>query len=53
MHAIYEPDEHEVFGDCYMAAVDLFHPGLTFKVFFALDEKGSFQVQHAERWYFG
>ena len=48
VHAVYDPDGSEHFGDCHCAAVDLLAPGLTFRVYF----KGE-QVEHVERWHFG
>ncbi len=50
---IYEPDPAELLPDCYMAAVDLFRPGQTYKVFFKIDENGHVDVWHIERWRFG
>lgn len=52
IHAIYEPDGTEFFGDCYCAAVALFSQEFTFRVYFKIvDEK--VKVEHVERWHFG
>lgn len=50
IHAIYEPD-----GDSgwHCAAVDLFRPGMTFRLYFTLRENHEIYVEHMERWYFG
>ncbi len=53
LHAIYEPDGSGAYGDCYCAGVDLFQPGMTYRVYFKLDENNQPQVQHLERWFFG
>lgn len=52
IHAIYEPDGSEFFGDCYCAAVDLFSPAFTFRVYFKIVD-GELDIQHVERWNFG
>lgn len=52
IHAIYEPDGSEFFGDCYCAAVDLFSPAFTFRVYFKVVD-GELDIQHVERWHFG
>lgn len=49
VHAIYEPEEH----GWYTAAVDLFQPGMTFRVYFTLTEDQQIQVENAERWFMG
>ena len=49
IHAIYEPNER----GWYCAAVDLFRPGMTFRIYFTLGEDNQIKVEHAERWYFG
>ena len=53
VHAVYEPDDSEVFGGCYLAAVDLFNPGTTYKVWFKINDEGTICVEHLERWWFG
>ena len=53
IHAIYTPDGHGSYGDCYMAGVDLFKPGLTFRVYFTYDDGENMIVEYAERWRFG
>ena len=53
IHAIYEPDGGEGFGDCYCAAVDLFKQGMTYRVYFKSGENGNIEVEHIERWFFG
>jgi len=49
IHAVYEPDER----GWYCAAVDLFYPGMTFRIYFTLDESGQIKVHDVNRWYFG
>ena len=34
IHAIYEPDMSAINGDCFCAAVDIFKPGFTFRIYF-------------------
>lgn len=34
VHAIYDPDGSESYGDCYCAAVNLYQQGMTFRVYF-------------------
>lgn len=53
VHAVYEPDGSKIYGDCYLAAVDLFQEGTTYKVWFKLSEDGTPCVEHVERWWFG
>ena len=52
VHAIYDPDGSDPYGDCYSAAVDLYQPGMTFRVYFKENADG-LRVEHAERWHFG
>ena len=52
IHAIYEPDGSDFFGDCYCAAMDLFSFEFTFRVYFRIVE-GQVKVEHIERWHFG
>ena len=55
LHAIYEPegtDSDPYFGDCYCCAVDLFRPGLTFRVWFKIVD-GEMVFRSGDRWYFG
>lgn len=49
VHSIYEPDDK----GRYLAAVDLFTPGTTFKVYFKLGDDGNIIVENIERWFFG
>lgn len=53
IHAIYAPDGGEPYPDCYLAAVDLFSPGTTYKLYFKINENGQIQVEYLGRWYFG
>ena len=53
IHGIYEPGSEHIFNDCYCAAVDLFRPGMTFRIYFTLGKDNQIKVEHAERWYFG
>lgn len=50
--AIYEPDGYGFTGAWYCAAVDLFMPGLTFRVWFEMVD-GAIRVRWADRWHFG
>lgn len=54
VHAIYEPDDdggpHE---GMYHAAADLHEPGVTYHVWFAVNEDDSITVDAIERWYMG
>ena len=53
VHAIYEPDGSDsIWGRRYCAAVDLFRQGLTFRLYFSIQD-GEIYVEHVERWYFG
>ena len=53
IHAIYKPDESEPFPDCYMAAVELFTIGPTYRLYFKINENNQIEVEHLERWFFG
>lgn len=53
IHAIYAPGSNSLEPEWYLAAVDLFEPGQTYKVYFTLDEKRGIRVKLLERWYFG
>ena len=53
IHAIYAPGNNTSEPEWYLAAVDLFGSGQTYKVYFTLDESGTIKVKHLERWYFG
>lgn len=53
IHAIYSPGNNASEPEWYLAAVDLFEPGQTYKVYFTLDEKRGIRVKLLERWYFG
>lgn len=39
VHAIYEPSGGEIFCGRYCAAVDLFVHGMTFRIYFKINEK--------------
>lgn len=52
VHAVYIPEDNHMPG-WYSAAVDLFRPGMTFKVYFSLDENGKVCVEDLHRWRFG
>ena len=47
LHTIYEPDEHG--WNC--AAVDLFRPGMTFRLYFETGENNMIDIKHMERWF--
>ena len=53
IHAIYDPDRNTPFADCYMAAVELFTFGQTYRLYFKINENNQIEVEHLERWYFG
>lgn len=53
IHAIYEPDGSGPFEDCYMAAVDLFEPGMTFRIYFKQQQGEKPTIEEVERWHFG
>ena len=52
VHAIYEPDGSAINGDCFCAAVDLFKPGFTFRMYFKMTEN-NIEIVDISRWYFG
>lgn len=55
VHAIYEPEgtaSDPYLGDCYCAAVDLFRPGLTFRIWFKIADS-KIEFRSGDRWYFG
>ena len=52
VHAVYEPDYGDFYGDCYCAAVDMFAPGITFWIYFRFEED-ELRVEHVERYYMG
>ena len=51
VHAIYEPDGAAI-NDCFCAAVDLFKPGFTFKIYFRTIED-NIDIIDISKWYFG
>lgn len=53
VHAIYAPGNDSRWPDWYCAAVDLFAPGITFRVYFTLNNDRQIQFQDVNRWYFG
>jgi len=52
LHAVYEPDGSQIFGDCYCAAVDLFQRGMTFRVWFKYEDS-KVNIVDVSRWCFG
>ena len=55
VHAIYNPEGTEsdpYFGDCYCCAVDLFRPGLTFQIWFKVEDD-KVVIRYGDRWHFG
>ena len=53
LHAIYEPEAGDPVPDCYLAAIDLFKTGQTYRLYFKIDENDQIEVVHLERWRFG
>lgn len=55
IHAIYDPEGlgASYLGNCYTAAVDLFEPGMTFKVYFKILDDGAIKIIDIHRWYMG
>ena len=49
VHAIYESDERGWF----CAVVDVFEPGITFRIYFTVERNHLIQIQDAERWFIG
>ena len=41
------------YDDCYMAAVDLFKPGMTFRIYFKQQYGEKPTIEDVERWHFG
>lgn len=52
VHAIYMPEKNYYPG-CFMAAVDLFRSGRTYRVYFANEGKGRIRIEDISRWRFG
>lgn len=52
VHALYAPEDTHMPG-WYSTAVDLFRPGMTFRVYFSLDDDGRVLIEDLRRWYFG
>lgn len=53
VHAVYKPDGTDgIFGDCYCAALDMFAPGITFRIYFKMVDE-QIKIEQAERWRFG
>lgn len=57
IHAIYYPESKtpnrtNPFSDCYLAAVDLFREGNTFRLYFKINDDG-IRVEWLEKWWFG
>lgn len=49
LHAVYGPEEN----GWYCAAVDLFDPGMTFRIYFTLKEENQVVVEEVQRWFIG
>lgn len=52
IHAIYEPDMSAINGDCFCAAVDIFKPGFTFRIYFKLIDN-IILIVDVDRWFMG
>lgn len=52
IHAIYEPDMSAINGDCFCAAVDIFKPGFTFRIYFKLIDN-TIIIVDVDRWFMG
>lgn len=53
LHAIYDKGSDSHHPECYCAAADLFRPGMTFKIYFTIDDAGQIFVEDLQRWWFG
>jgi len=53
LHAIYEKGSDSHHPEFYCAAADLFRPGMTYRVYFILDDAGQIRVEDLQRWFFG
>ena len=52
IHAIYELDMSAINGDCFCAAVDIFKPGFTFRIYFKLIDN-TIIIVDVDRWFMG
>lgn len=52
VHAIYMPEKN-YYPRCFMAAVDLFRSGRTYRVYFANEGKGRIRIEDISHWRFG
>ena len=52
IHAVYDKGSNSDHPDWYCAAVDLFRPGMTFRMYFTVDD-GQISVVDLQRWWFG
>lgn len=53
IHAVYESGTNTACPKWYCAAVVLFRPGMTFRLYFAVGEDGKLKVQEVSRWWMG
>lgn len=53
LHAIYDRGSDSYHPEFYCAAADLFRSGMTFRIYFALDDTGQIVVDDLQRWWFG
>ena len=53
IHAVSELGTNTAFPDWYCAAVDLFRPGMTFRLYFTIGEDGEIRVEDLARWWMG
>ncbi len=51
VRAIYEPLGYGPYGECYIAAIDMFKPGMTFRLYFKVNGDGTFYAEHIEKWH--
>ena len=53
IQAIYEPGTNTACPEWYCAAVDLFRSGMTFRLYFTVDEDRAIKVEEVSRWWMG
>ena len=53
IHAVYDKGGNSDYPEWYCAAVDLFRPGMTYKIYFTLTDNGQISVVKLQRWWFG
>lgn len=53
IHAVYDKGSNSAHPEWYCAAVDLFRPGMTYKIYFTLTDGGQISVEDLQRWWFG